>query len=263
MFTRSQRINRNRGFVLIVLAPVHKHLTLAQFLLHIGNHQISMLVFQQPGEGVGKGFGVFITGGTVERNVDLQSLGAGRLGKTLQPEVFEDFPQPHANLGTLHDIGGWSGIEIKNHHGGAFDLLCQRKRRMQFDGGQIRHPHHGREIVGQNVVHIAVVAFTPDGSGLHPIRAVLGGVLFKEELAVHAIGIAFQRQRASCKMGDEDGRDAGVVVNHLSLGKSGRGIQDLIQIRQLQLPALNFNHRFVAHIASSGFMYLARARQME
>ena len=124
---------------------------------------------------------------------------------------------------------------------------------MQFDGGQVRHPDHGRKIVGQNVIDVAAVAFAPDRRGLDPVRPMLGGILFEEELAVHSIGIAFERQRPSREMWHENRRDARVVVNDLSLGKAGRGIQDFVQIRQLQLPALNFNHRFVAHVASLAF----------
>ena len=51
-------------------------------------------------------------------------------------------------------------------------------------------------------------------------------------------------------MGDENWRDTGVVVDDLSLGEASRGIENFIQIGQLQLPALNFDHRFFAHAAS-------------
>ncbi len=54
----------------------------------------------------------------------------------------------------------------------------------------------------------------------------------------------------------------GVVVDDLSLGEAGRGIQDFVQIRQLQLPALNFNHRFVAHAASLALNSLVAVRRV-
>ena len=53
------------------------------------------------------------------------------------------------------------------------------------------------QIVGQNVVDVAVVAFAPDGRGLDPVRPMLGGILFKEEFAVDSVGIALQGQRPS------------------------------------------------------------------
>ena len=114
---------------------------------------------------------------------------------------------------------------------------------MQFDRGQVRHPDHRGQIVGQNVVDVAPIAFAPDGRGLYPLGPVRGGILLKKELAVHPVGIALKGQRPSRKVGNENGRDAGVVVNDLSLGEAGRGIQDFVQVRQLQLPALDFNHR--------------------
>ena len=107
-----------------------------------------------------------------------------------------------------------------------------------------------RQIVGQNVIDVALVALAPDGRGLYPVRPVRGGILLKKVLAVHPVGIALQGQRPSRQMRNQDGRDAGVVVDDLSLGEAGRGIQDFVQIRQLQLPALNFNHRCSAHAAS-------------
>ena len=206
-----------------------------------------MLIFQQAGQRVGKGFGGLVAGGRVQRNVNLQPLRAGGLGETLQAEVLKDFPQPHADLRALHDVGGWSGIEIEHHHGGTADIFCQRKRGMQFDGGQVRHPDHRAQIVGKNVVDRAPVALAPDGRGLHPVGPVRGGVLLEEILAVHAVGITLQGERTPLQMRNQHRPDAGVVVNDLPLGEAGCGIQDLVQIGQLQLPALNFNHRCSAH----------------
>ena len=54
-------------------------------------------------------------------------------------------------------------------------------------------------------------------------------------------------------MRDKHRRDVRVVVDDLSLGKTASGIQDFVQIGQLQLPALNFNDWCSAHAASLGF----------
>src|SRR5690349_15220854 len=110
---------------------------------------------------------------------------------------------------------------------------------MQLDGGKIGHPYDGWQIVGQNVIDGAPVVFAPDGRGLHPIWTMRGGVLFKEEFAVYSVGIALERQRPSRQVGHKDRCNAGVVVNDLSLGETGRGIEDLVQVRQLELPTLN------------------------
>ena len=121
---------------------------------------------------------------------------------------------------------------------------------MQLDRRQVRHPDQRRQIVSQNVIHVAAVAFAPDGRGLDPVRPMFGGVFFKKELTVYTVGIALQGERPSGRCGTSDRRNARVVVDDLSLGEAGRGIENFIQVGQLQLPALNFDHRFFAHAAS-------------
>ncbi len=74
MLARTQRIDRDRGLVLVVLAPVHQHFAFAQFLLHVGNHQLAVLIFQQAGEGMGKRFGSFVARFRIQRHVNLKSL---------------------------------------------------------------------------------------------------------------------------------------------------------------------------------------------
>ncbi len=164
--------------------------------------------------------------------------------------MLEDLPQPDTDLGALHDIGWRAGVEIEHHHGRAADFLRQRKRRVQLDRRQVRHPDNRRQIVGQNVIDGAAVAFAPDGRGLDPVRPMGGGVLFKKELAVYPVGISLQGERPPGQMRHQDRRNASVVVDDLSLGEAGRGIENFIQVGELQLPALNFDHRFFAHAAS-------------
>src|ERR1019366_5413117 len=41
--------------------------------------------------------------------------------------------------------------------------------------------------------------------------------------------------------------DAHVVVNHLSLGESGFGIQNLVEVRKLQVLSLDVNHGLFGH----------------
>ena len=65
MLACPERIYRNRRLVLVILAPVHQHFAFAEFLLHIGDHQVAVLILQQPRQSVGKWLGAFITGGDV------------------------------------------------------------------------------------------------------------------------------------------------------------------------------------------------------
>ena len=112
---------------------------------------------------------------------------------------------------------------------------------MQFDRRQIRQPDQRRQIVGQNVMDGAMVSLAPDRSSLHPVRPMLRRILLVEKFFVHAVGIALAGERASGQMRQHRRRNTHVVVDHLLLGKSRRRIQNLFQIRQLELLALNLN----------------------
>src|ERR1700720_599985 len=110
---------------------------------------------------------------------------------------------------------------------------------MRLNRRQVRHPYHRRQVIRQNMVDGAPVVFAPNGRGLYPVGSVGRGVLLKKELANNPVRIAFQRQWASGKMWYEKRRDAGVIVDHLSFGETGRRIEHLVQIRQRQMSALN------------------------
>src|SRR5579871_6997116 len=90
----------------------------------------------------------------------------------------------------------------------------------------------------------------PNGCGLHPIRLVHGGILLEEGLAIHSVGIALASERPSCQMRQERGSNPGVIIDDIFLRESGRRVQDLLQIRQLQMPALDFDGR-VSHTRSA------------
>jgi len=101
---------------------------------------------------------------------------------------------------------------------------------VKFNRSQICNPNQCRKVVGKNVIHIAIVAFTPDGSGFYPGRTVNRGIFLKEKLLIHSIGIALQRERSSGEVWHEYWGNASVIVDYLALGKSRSRIQDLLQI---------------------------------
>src|SRR5579863_4387638 len=120
---------------------------------------------------------------------------------------------------------------------------------MKFDASEIRDPDKRGQIVRQNVIYIALIAFTPDRRGLYPVRTMFRRVLFEEEFFVHAFGIALQGERAFCKMRQQDRRDARVVVDHLSLGEPSCGVKYLVQVRQTQMFAVDLNYLWFAQAA--------------
>ena len=72
--------------------------------------------------------------------------------------------------------------EIEHDHLRAIDIFGKRQRRMQFDRGQVRHPHQGREIVGQNIVHIAIVALAQICYQLFECQLVLEALPYEVDL---------------------------------------------------------------------------------
>ena len=72
-------------------------------------------------------------------------------------------------------------------------------------------------------------------------------ILLEEVSMVHPFGLALHGEWTSGEMRNQHGRDAHVIINHLALGKAGRGIEDLLQVRELQLAALDFDDGWCRH----------------
>src|SRR5258708_7941194 len=63
----------------------------------------------------------------------------------------------------------------------------------------------------------------------------------EEIFLVDSFGIALHGERSSGEMRHQIGRNADVIIRHLSLGEPGSGIEDLVKIRELKLAALHFD----------------------
>ncbi len=112
---------------------------------------------------------------------------------------------------------------------------------MQLDRREVCDPHQRGEIVGEKIVNGSFVTLAPHGRGLHPVRAMHGGVFFEEEFLLHAPGIALHGERPSGEMRHQIRRNADVVIDDLSLGEAGGGIEDLVKVRETELAALDFD----------------------
>jgi len=76
-----------------------------------------------------------------------------------------------------------------------------------------------------------------------------GRVLLEEIFVVHAFWIALHGQRTSGKMRHQHGRYADAIVDHLALSEAGAGIENLVEIRKLQLAAVHFDDGRSGHRA--------------
>ena len=85
---------------------------------------------------------------------------------------------------------------------------AREQARVQLDVGEVREPDQRGQIVGKAVIDALAAILAPDGRGLHPVRAVRRAALLVEELAVHAVGIALQRQRPAARWPSSTGATA-------------------------------------------------------
>src|SRR5262249_35804980 len=58
---------------------------------------------------------------------------------------------------------------------------------------------------------------------------------------VHAVRVALEGERPVLQVRHHPPADARVVVDHVGLGEPGRGVEHLVQVGQLELPALEFD----------------------
>src|SRR5271165_2948850 len=127
--------------MIVVLAPVHKHLTDTQCLLHVGDNQLRILMLQQPCQLMRERLGVVVGDGGVERNVNLHSLRAGGLRETLEAKLVEDVAYPYADLTALHNVGGRSGVKVEDEERWTQDVLGKGEAGMEFKIGKVGRPH--------------------------------------------------------------------------------------------------------------------------
>ena len=115
---------------------------------------------------------------------------------------------------------------------------------MQFQRRKIRQPYQRRpDRPPERNGSVRRLRPLQIGRRLHPVGLVHGRVLLEKRFAVHAVGITLAGQRPPRQMRNNRRRDPDVVVDHLFLGESGGGIQHLLQVRQLEMLALNFDGR--------------------
>ena len=118
---------------------------------------------------------------------------------------------------------------------------------MQLKISKVGRPHQRRQILRHAIVHPLVIAPAPHARCLHPIGTMLRAILLVEKGTAHAVGIALHGQRPPAQVRQQHGRNAHVIVDHLPLIESRLGIQNLVQVRQLQVPALDIDHGLFGH----------------
>src|SRR5258708_34553964 len=86
---------------------------------------------------------------------------------------------------------------------------------------------------------LARIESAVNGLCLQPGRKVFRGSLLPKEIAVDTVGITLQRERTALKVRNDQIGDGVVVVDDVALGVTLQRIEDLVQIRELDLPAID------------------------
>ena len=134
-------------------------------------------------ERVGEGLGDVVTGGGVQAAHKSADLSSRRSWETLQIRSARRSPAATFQPGSTAQYSPVDRDRDRRPCCAAQEIsFASEKRRMQFDAGQIRDPHQRRQIVRQNVIDVAMVAFAPDRRRLHPVRPMFGGILLEKSI---------------------------------------------------------------------------------
>ena len=101
---------------------------------------------------------------------------------------------------------------------------------MQLEVGDARDPDERGEVVDHAVADVLLVPLAPDRRGAQPGGPVARAALLVEELAVDAVRVALQRERALAQVGQEHRRDPHVVVDDVPLREPRLRVEDLVEV---------------------------------
>ena len=87
MGASSQGVDADGGLVLVILAPINQDLAGSERFLHVADDEFGVLTFEAAGEFVREGLGVVVADSRVERNINLQTLGARSFGEATQSKT--------------------------------------------------------------------------------------------------------------------------------------------------------------------------------
>ena len=238
-----QRVGSHGGLGPVVLAPVDEDLAGAQRLGHPRHREPGLIAFQPLGERLGLLAGLF-GGYAGDRGVQLQALPAGGLGQRGETRGSEQRPQRLGHPAAVDDVRGLPRVEVEDQQVGAADVGHPPHRDVQLQAGQVGRPDERGQVVHHQVGdHGAAGPGTGrvDPGGADPVGPVLGDVLVEEGLAVDAVGVTLEGQRAARQVRQRRGRHPLVIVEHLGLGEPGRRVQHLGQVSQRQRPPVDLD----------------------
>ena len=150
----------------------------------------------------------------------------------------------------LDDRRGRPRVEVDHQHVGRLGGSPRADlphRRVQLQRGQVRDVDEGRQLVDDHEVDLVAVlgrAGARQPRGAHPFRKPARHVLLEEERRVDAVRVALAGQRPAVQVGEQERRDAGVVVEHLPLAEARLGVEHLVEVGQHEPAAVDVDRHF-------------------
>ncbi len=230
VFACAEGVDADGGFVIVVLGPVHEDAAGAFGFEHVGGDEVGVLAFEEFGEAFGEGFGVVEGRGGVEGDVEVHAFSAAGFGEGLYAEMVEEVADDEEDFDGFKAARGWAGVKVEGERGGPFGFGHSAEEAVEFDGGEIGGPCESGGLVDGAVVEEVVVVFGPELGGFDPVGLVGGTAFFVEEHFVDAVGVAFEGDGAAFEMGEDGGSHSDVVVDDLSFGETGSGVEDLVEV---------------------------------
>ena len=164
-----------------------------------------------------------------------------------EPELFATTCKPswssrsrtsRATRAALDDAGRRARVEVEHHRGGVPGVRGAGLGCVQLERREVGRPDQAREVLDRAGLDLGIGV---ERDGLQPGRAVFRATLFEESLALHAVGQPHHRERPVLEMGEQRWRHPGVVIDHLTFGEAGRGVQDLVEVGQSEFPSADLN----------------------
>ena len=167
----------------------------------------------------------------------------------MPPDVFTTATRPSASSSSRSSIAtrqqsstsaGATGIEVEHdrarpvHVGRAVHWL-----RVQLERGEVGEPHERREVF-DDAAALAAVGLERLGR-VHPAGWWRRAALLEEPLAGGAVGRPHERGRPPGEVGEHHRRDLPVVVDHVGFAESRRGVQQLVEVGERELAALDLD----------------------
>ena len=241
--TAAQRVRRDRGLRAVVLAPVDQHPPAADRLLHAADDHVGVIGFDGLRQLVGDRRSGFAALAGRQCRVELDALASARHRKRIQAHVTEDVACPSRHLGAFGEPDTRTRVEVEHKAVGIPPRSLGREpplRHVQLEARDLREVHERGHVADQRVVLRA--ARVRDRQAVHPVGGAALEVLREERLlgvllGAHAVGPALAGHRPPGDVRDHRRTDAGVVVDHLALGRARLGVEDLVEVRDAQSPA--------------------------